>query len=63
MSAGRAREVTLLGIAGTAIAGLTWSTVGLGLPALVVGGLNGVIGGAQSIGDFANQIVEALALG
>ena len=59
MSAGRAREVTLLGIAGTAFAGLTWSTVGLGLPALVVGGLNGVIGGAR--GTYSRDRLGAAA--
>jgi len=46
-AAGRFREATLLGVAGAAIAGASWSMVGLGLPALTIGGLNGLIGGSR----------------
>jgi hypothetical protein len=55
----RFAEATALGAAGGVLAGLCWSSVGLGVPAAVVGGVNGVISGARA--TYSRDRIGALA--
>jgi len=55
----RFAEATTLGAAGAVLAGLCWSTVGLAVPAAVVGGANGALSGARGV--YGRDRVGALA--
>ena len=55
----RFAEATTLGAAGVVLAGLCWSTVGLAVPAAVVGGANGALSGARGV--YGRDRVGALA--
>ncbi len=47
LTAPRIAEAVATGLAGGALGAVSWSLVGLGLPAAVVGALNGAVGGAR----------------
>ena len=55
----RFAEATTLGATGAVLAGLCWSTVGLAVPAAVVGGANGALSGARGV--YGRDRVGALA--